>query len=90
MSETKFDARISIEHLRAQLARYEENEELKYYDEDCYIQDVLFFLGKSIDDEEYNMAQGFIKFAGGKLHPLTERMQGSLKSMFKRNLGMKA
>jgi len=89
MNKTKFDARISIEHLRTQLARYEENEELKYYDEDCYIQDVLFFLGKSIDDEKYNMAQGFTRFVGGRLSPLVKKMEGSLKSLFCRELGMK-
>ena len=83
MSEDKFDTRTAAEKLQTHLSKYLANEELKYYDEDCYIKDMLFFIGLSIDTKDYNFGQGFRKFVAKKIAPNAE---GIAKSEFKRNL----
>ncbi len=79
-----FDTRISLAALQTLLKKYE-NEGLDHYDEQTYILDVLFFLGKSIDSEEYNMAKGFRKFVARKIAKFAGEM---CKSEFKYKLGM--
>lgn len=85
MSE-KFNTYEAVEKLQALLSKYAENEDLGLYDENCYILDVLFFLGMSIDNEEYGMEPGFRKFMARKVSMPAEAIA---KAEFKRNLGMK-
>ena len=84
----KFDAKTSLEALQRFLKKYE-NERLDCYEEQTYILDVMFFLGKSIDSEEYNMAPGFRRFVSRKIAKFASEMHKSEKFNFVRQLGKK-
>ena len=80
----KFDSRLSLEVLISTLRRYEKNENIELYGEDCYIEDVLFFLGKSIDAEEYGFdATSYRHFIAKKIAPFSQRIA---KAVFERKL----
>ena len=85
MSE-KFDTRKALARLNKILENYD-NECLSYYDEECYINDILFFLGKSIDDKEYGHdITTYHTFLARKIAPLSNEIA---KRKFKQNVGMK-
>ena len=70
MSE-KFDTRKALHRLNKILENYDQ-EVLSYYDEECYINDILFFLGKSIDDEKWGHdITTYHKFLSKKIAPFS-------------------
>lgn len=80
----KFDTKTAVETLISTLRRYEENENLELYSEDCYIEDVLFFLGKSIDAEEYGFdVSSYRHFIAKKIAPFSQRIA---KAVFENKL----
>jgi len=84
MSEQKFNPHFSLEVLQSTLTKYVDNEQIENYSEDCFIQDVLFFLGKAIDSEKYGYdARTYRRFLAQKIAPITE---GTRKSVFLENL----
>ncbi len=84
MKTPKFDPRIALEALRTQLSRYEQNEKVELYSEECYIEDVLFFLGKSIDAEEYGFdATSYRHFIAKRIAPFSRKIA---KAVFENKL----
>lgn len=80
----KFDARHALDVLRGTLKRYEQNESVELYSEQCFIEDVLFFLGKSIDAEKYGFdAVSYRRFVTKKIAPFSNEIA---KSVFVNNL----
>lgn len=80
----KFDARLALETLRTTLSRYEKNESVELYSEQCFIEDVLFFLGKSINEKEYGFdAVSYRRFLTKKIAPFSNEIA---KSVFTNNL----
>jgi len=86
MSNKYFAAENSLKDLRLKLTKYQDEDYLHTYEEKTYILDVLFFLGKSIDEKEFNGADGFSKFVSQKLFPIVNDMT---KRRFKSKLGIK-
>lgn len=87
MSE-KFDTRAALGRLNEILEKYD-NESLDLYNEETYISDILFFLGKSVDEEKYGFdARTYVDFLA-TLHPRTEAARKSIKNRFARKLGMR-
>lgn len=71
----KFDARRALEALRSTLKRYEKNESVELYSEQCFIEDVLFFLGKSINEKEYGFdAISYRRFLTKRIAPFSNRI----------------
>ena len=86
MSDVKFNTREALGRLNKILENYD-NESLSYYDEECYIKDILFFLGKSIDAEKYGFdVTTYHKFLAQRIAPFSNDVA---KREFTRNLGMK-
>ena len=84
MSEAKFDTRLALEALRTTLGRYEQNESVELYSEQCFIEDVLFFLGKSIDPEEYGFdAVTYRHFIAQRIAPFSQKIA---KAVFENKL----
>ena len=81
-----FAADKSLKDLRLALSKYKDEDYLNTYEEKTYILDILFFLGKSIDNEEFNGADGFSKFVSQKLFPLVNDMT---KRRFRSKIGHK-
>ena len=71
----KFDARHALDVLRGTLKRYEQNESVELYSEQCFIEDVLFFLGKSIDAEKYGFdAISYRHFIAQRIAPFSNKI----------------
>lgn len=80
----KFDTRRALEALQTALNRYEQNESVELYSEECFMEDVLFFLGKSIDEKKYGYdAVSYHKFIVKKIAPFSNKIA---KSAFINNL----
>lgn len=80
----KFDARQTLKVLRNTLKQYEQNENVELYSEQCFIEDILFFLGKSIDKEKYGFdAVSYRRFLAQKIAPFSNKIA---KIVFKNNL----
>lgn len=84
----KFDTRKALHRLNEILENYDK-EVLSLYDEETYIADILFFLGKSIDKEKYGHDVTTYTDFLAKLHPRTESARKSIKNRFARKLGMR-
>ena len=84
-----FDGRKSLEQLQTMLDEYGMTEHIEGYSEVTFINDVLYFLGKSIDDENYGWAQGFRKFLASVIYPNALRAHEDEKANFTRKLGMR-
>ena len=88
MSE-EFDARKAFNELRALLVKYD-NEHLDMYQEDTYIADIIWFVGKSINKEKYGHdAKTFRNFLAEKVYPMADAARTSVKKQFARELGMR-
>ena len=86
---SKFNAREALAELQKILQHYDESEGLENYKVDTYINDVLFFIGKSIDDDEYNWAQGYRKFMATRIYPKALSEHECLRAHFARKLGLR-
>jgi hypothetical protein len=70
----KFNTREALHRLNEILVKYDK-EVLSYYDEECYINDILFFLGKSIDAEKYGFdVTTYHKFLAQRIAPLSRNI----------------
>jgi hypothetical protein len=86
MTAPKFNTRKALHRLNKILEKYD-NEVLSLYSEECYINDILFFLGKSIDDVKYGHdITTYHTFLAQKIAPFSNEIA---KRKFKQNLGMK-
>lgn len=86
MSKAKFDTRKALGRLNKILENYD-SEVLSYYDEECYMNDILFFLGKSIDEEKYGHdITTYHTFLAQRIAPFSNEIA---KRKFTENLGMK-
>jgi len=84
----EFDTRAALGRLNEILARYE-NETLEWYEEKMFIKDILFFLGKAIDEKKCREAKTFRYFLNDKIHPIADDARTSVKKEFARELGMR-
>ena len=74
MRSQKFNTRKALHRLNEILEKYDK-EVLSYYDEECYINDILFFLGKSIDAEKYGFdVTTYHKFLAQRIAPLSRNI----------------
>jgi hypothetical protein len=74
MRTQKFNTRKALHRLNKILENYD-SEVLSYYDEECYINDILFFLGKSIDDVEYGHdIKAYHTFLTQKIAPMSNEI----------------
>ncbi len=70
----KFDARGALNKLNIILEKYD-SERLELYSEECYIEDLLFFIGKSIDEDNYGFdATGYRRFICQKIAPFSNKI----------------
>ena len=70
----KFDARAALGRFNKILERYD-NESLELYSEECYIEDLLYFIGKSIDEDKYGFdARGYRRFLCQKIAPFSNKI----------------
>ena len=70
----KFDAREALTKFNSILEKYD-NESLELYSEQCYIEDLLYFIGKSINEEEYGFdARGYHRFLTKKIAPFANKV----------------
>ena len=56
-------SRAEVEILQEKLAKYLSEEKVETYRPETVLDDVIYFLGASIDSEEYQFAQGYRKFS---------------------------
>ncbi len=84
---TDFNAREALKELQKILEHYDEVENLEEYVEDTYINDILFFLGKSIDEDMHSWAQGYRKFMATRIYPKALKEHEEHRAHFARKLG---
>jgi hypothetical protein len=84
---SEFNAREALAKLQEILQHYDEAEDLERYTEETYINDILFFLGKSIDEDMHNWAQGYRKFMATRIYPKALREHEEHRAHFARKLG---
>lgn len=86
---SEFNAREALERLNKHLEHYAKDEYVEGYDENVFIHDILFFLGKSVDKVEYNWSTGFRKFLADIVYPKALRAHEEHKAHFARKLGLR-
>jgi len=84
-----FNGRQALKELKGHLDRYSKEESLEGYDENVFVHDVLFFLGKSVDKVEYNWSTGFRKFLARIIYPAALHAHEEHKAHFARKLGLR-
>lgn len=86
MDRKTFDnAEVLDEYIR-KLQKYREESKLAEYSDDCFMQDVTFLLGVSINDKEYRMADGYRKFVMRYIRPFVNTINEQTKKLFQRRL----
>lgn len=86
MDRKTFDnAEVLDEYIR-KLQKYREESKLSEYSDDCFMQDVTFLLGVSIDENEYRMADGYRKFVMRYIRPFVITINEQTKKLFQRRL----
>ena len=87
MSERDFNAFNSLSELREMLGKYSDEKFVSRYSQECYIQDILLFLGKSIDNDTFGGdARGYFRFVSREVFPISNKINEAEKLRFKREL----
>ena len=81
-----FDNKEVLDEYIRKLQKYREEGGLDEYSDDCFLQDVTFLLGVSIDEHEYCHADGYRKFVMHYIRPFVNTINEQTKELFQRRL----
>lgn len=75
-----------IDELIRKLELYRDEGDFERYTDDCFVQDVMYFVGVSIDEKEYHHADGYRRFVMRHIWPFAKRVNETTKDLFQRRL----
>lgn len=78
----KFDNLEVLDKLIERLKKYRTEESIGSYSDGCFVEDVMYFVGVSIDEEEYSMADGYRKFVMRYIVPFAKKINENTKRLF--------
>ena len=82
-----FDNKEVLDELIRKLEMYRDEKSLDSYSDQCFIEDILYFVGVSVNELEYCQASGYRKFIMRYVRPFVERINKETKTLFQHRLG---
>jgi len=78
----KFDNSEVLDKLIERLKQYRHEESIDSYSDGCFVEDVMYFVGVSIDEEEYRQADGYRRFVMRYVVPFAKKVNENTKRLF--------
>ena len=78
----RFDNDEVLTEFIRKLEMYRTEGSFKQYSDGCFVEDVMYFLGVSIDEQEYCNADGYRRFAMRYIWPFAKKINDNTKRLF--------